>query len=77
MFVPHRTNCFECLGFDILIDANLEPWLVEVNMSPSFSCDSDIDKVIKPKMVSDLFTLIGVVGLEDRFWHKPKKTATS
>ena len=47
MFVPFRTNCFEILGFDILIDDKLEPWLIEVNLSPSLSCDSPLDKKIK------------------------------
>lgn len=29
--VPHRGNCFQLLGFDILIDSYLKPWLLEVN----------------------------------------------
>jgi len=28
MNVPYRTNCFEVLGFDILLDDNLRPWLL-------------------------------------------------
>ena len=43
MFVPHRNNCFELLGFDILIDSFMNPWLLEVNLSPSLSCDSQLD----------------------------------
>ena len=38
--VPYKQNCFELLGFDILIDALLEPWLLEVNLSPSLGCDT-------------------------------------
>ncbi|KPP64032.1 hypothetical protein Z043_117663, partial [Scleropages formosus] len=38
MYVPHRNNCFELYGFDVLIDSNLKPWLLEVNLSPSLAC---------------------------------------
>ena len=47
MFVPHRSNCFELFGFDILIDQHLRPWLMEVNFSPSLACDTPLDLSIK------------------------------
>lgn len=61
LYVPHRNNCFELLGFDILIDDNLNPWLLEVNMSPSMNIDSPLDAKIKGEMLANLFTLVGVV----------------
>lgn len=42
-----NSMCFEILGFDILIDRKLKPWLLEVNHSPSFSTDSPLDRRIK------------------------------
>lgn len=43
MYVPYKNNCFEVLGFDVLIDNRLEPWLLEVNLTPSLGCDTPLD----------------------------------
>ena len=60
MHVPYRNNCFELLGFDILIDESLNPWLLEVNLSPSLNTDSEIDHKVKSVLISDLFNLVGI-----------------
>ena len=56
----HRTNCFELYGFDILIDNNLKPWLLEVNVRPSLSSSSPLDRRIKHTLICDVFNLIGL-----------------
>lgn len=56
----HRTNCFELFGFDILIDSDLKPWLLEVNLSPSLATDSPLDMTIKSTLLTDVFNLVGV-----------------
>lgn len=44
MFVPYKhANCFEMFGFDVLIDEEMVPWLLEVNLTPALSCDSPLD----------------------------------
>ncbi|XP_025912953.1 tubulin polyglutamylase TTLL5 isoform X4 [Apteryx rowi] len=60
-FLSHRGSCFELYGFDVLIDATLKPWLLEVNLSPSLACDAPLDLKIKASMLSDMFTLVGFV----------------
>ena len=65
-YVPHRNNCFELLGFDILIDNQLNPWLLEVNLSPSLNCDSPLDQRIKGELISDIFSMACIVPLEQR-----------
>lgn len=56
----HRNNCFEIFGFDILLDSDLKPWLIEVNLSPSLSTDSPLDHSIKAQLLTDAFNLIKV-----------------
>lgn len=50
----------ELFGFDILIDENYKPWVLEVNLSPSLDCEALLDVKIKANMLADLFTLTGV-----------------
>ncbi|KAM3871354.1 tubulin polyglutamylase TTLL5 [Diretmus argenteus] len=71
MFVPHKTNCFELYGFDVLIDSNLKPWLLEVNLSPSLACDAPLDLKIKASMIADMFSLVGVV-CQDPLSRQPR-----
>ncbi|CAH8482814.1 unnamed protein product [Dicrocoelium dendriticum] len=49
--------CFEILGFDIMLDHKLKPYILEVNHSPSFSTDSKLDKEIKEAMLWDTLQL--------------------
>ena len=62
MYIPGKKSnqCFELLGFDVLIDSNLKPWLLEVNLSPSMNTDSPLDQRIKTNLLVDLFNLVGI-----------------
>jgi hypothetical protein len=54
----------ELYGFDILVDSDLKPWLLEVNLSPSLGCDSPLDLRVKSAMLSDLLTLVGIPAVD-------------
>nr|XP_024214205.1 probable tubulin polyglutamylase TTLL2 isoform X2 [Halyomorpha halys] len=58
--IPTSKNCFEFYGFDILLDQDLKPWLLEVNLSPALGTDCDIDPAVKKPMLHDLFDLLGL-----------------
>jgi len=78
--------CFEILGFDVLIDQNTKPWLLEVNQAPSFQTDSELDLEIKQRVIYDTFQLLGVTDqnrqrniqrmLRDRELKKMHKQST-
>jgi tubulin polyglutamylase TTLL4 len=44
---------------DILIDSKLKPWLIEINVCPSLSTGSKLDKKIKYSLISDSCNLLG------------------
>ena len=50
--------CFQILGFDILLDKNLKPWLIEVNSSPSYNMDAAIDRNVKMNLIKDTFQIL-------------------
>ena len=56
----HKNNCFELYGYDILLDSNLKPWLMEVNVCPSLNSSSPIDRKIKTTLLCDIMNLVGV-----------------
>lgn len=53
------SSCFEVYGFDVMLDSDIRPWLLEVNISPSLSSGSPLDKRIKTQLVADALTLVG------------------
>ncbi|CAH1254503.1 TTLL7 [Branchiostoma lanceolatum] len=58
--------CFEILGFDIIIDRKLKPWLLEVNHSPSFHTDAPLDKEIKEALLYDTLNMLNLTAFDRR-----------
>lgn len=56
----YRTNCFELFGCDVILDSDLRPHLLEVNVSPSLMGSSPLDKKIKGLVIADLLHIVGL-----------------
>lgn len=52
--------CFELLGFDVILNDELKPILLEVNHAPSFATDSPLDYEIKKQLFVDMFQMLGL-----------------
>ena len=50
--------CFQVLGFDIMVSDRMKPYILEVNSSPSFGTDSQLDEEVKSGLVRDTFKII-------------------
>eukprot|EP00002_Diphylleia_rotans_P011928 TRINITY_DN2346_c0_g1_i11.p1 TRINITY_DN2346_c0_g1~~TRINITY_DN2346_c0_g1_i11.p1 ORF type:complete len:435 (+),score=83.57 TRINITY_DN2346_c0_g1_i11:131-1306(+) len=51
-------HCFECYGYDIMIDATLKPWLLEVNASPSMTTTTKVDRLLKTALLNDVCNIV-------------------
>ena len=52
--------CFQILGFDVMIDEDLKPWLIEVNHAPSLATESAFDLTVKESLVKDTINLLNL-----------------
>lgn len=54
-----RYCSYELFGIDVLLDSELRPWLLEVNISPSLHSSSPLDLAVKGPLVRELFNIVG------------------
>ena len=55
-------HCIEVYGFDLMIDSNMKPWIIEVNASPSLTASSPTDYELKFGMLEDVLHVIDMEG---------------
>eukprot|EP00794_Sanderia_malayensis_P008006 gene8006-8865_t len=74
--VGSESVCFEVLGFDILLDKKLKPWVLEVNRAPSFGTDQPLDYRIKKGMLKDAINILNIrVSYKKRGLAQEKREA--
>lgn len=59
-------HCFEMYGYDIMIDSDLKPWLIEVNSSPSLSASTVADRILKTCLINDTLDIVVRDGFPER-----------
>ncbi|CAH0677629.1 unnamed protein product [Spodoptera exigua] len=55
--ITSRYNCYELFGIDVLLDEDLKPWLLEVNISPSLHSASPLDIHVKGPLVTTVLNI--------------------
>ncbi|CAM9909584.1 unnamed protein product [Hapterophycus canaliculatus] len=57
---PLRSTCFTIVGMDLMVDDELEPWIIEINHLPSFRTETGMDYRIKKQLVFNTLSLLDV-----------------
>ncbi|OHT05753.1 Tubulin polyglutamylase ttll-4 [Tritrichomonas foetus] len=59
--IDHRHTSYEMYGIDILLDEKLNPYVMEINISPSMNGDSKLDQSIKKRLLHDLIQMARII----------------
>ena len=57
---PNGARCFQLFGFDIMLDAHCQPWVLEVNLDPALATDARLDLEVKAAVLTDTLNVVGV-----------------
>ena len=57
-YVLGKKGSVELVGYDFMIDSNLNPWLIEVNMSPAMDYSTPVTKKLVKMLLQDTGKLI-------------------
>ena len=52
-----KKSTYELVGYDFIIDENLQSYIIEVNTNPCIEESSNLLKMLLPRMLDDMFKL--------------------
>jgi tubulin monoglycylase TTLL3/8 len=64
--ITHRKNSHELFGYDIMVDDQLNAWLIEVNSSPAMDYSTSITERLVKEMSEDLIKVVVDHNLADK-----------
>jgi D-alanine-D-alanine ligase-like ATP-grasp enzyme len=56
--IYQRENSIGLYGYDVLIDADIKMWLLEVNLCPTMEHSTKVTAKLVPQMTDDLLKVI-------------------
>lgn len=56
--MTNSKHSFELYGYDVMIDSDLKPWLIEVNASPSLAPTTEPDRILKMGLINDTLDVV-------------------
>lgn len=66
------SRCFQILGFDVLIDKDLNPRILEVNYRPSLAKDTEAEGEMKIQMLSEAIKIAAPLNEIQKFLSRTK-----
>ena len=67
------SNFYHLIGFDIILDENLKPYLLETNRRCGFRADNDAEKYYTYNIVADTLNIIGLRPKNLNIANEPRK----
>ena len=59
--LDRRFGCFETFGFDFMLDQDLSPILLEINVNPALHLDTSSQAKIIPKLIQDIVKMADAI----------------
>ena len=59
--LDRKFGCFEVFGFDFMLDGDLSPVLLEININPALFLDTTSQGEIIPKLITDMINMADTI----------------